>query len=152
MFVCTGNICRSPMAHAVMQHKVSERNLDSVIEIESSGTTAFHIGEDIDPRAQKELRRNAITFDHSARDLTANDLQNYDLILTMDRSNYREVMRMAKGPVKEKVRMFRDFDPAGSGEVPDPYYGGKNGFRSVYEMIDRTTDAILDYAISEETA
>lgn len=150
MFVCTGNICRSPMAHGVFEHKVRERGLDGKIETESSGTTAFHAGEEVDPRARGELRKHGINFSHAAQDFRSDDFENYDLILAMDRSNYRGIIRMANGQAKTKVRMFRDFDPNGSGEVPDPYYGAENGFREVYDMIDRTTDAIIEHVLSGE--
>ena len=150
MFVCTGNICRSPMAHAILEHKLRERDLNGAIATESSGTTAFHVGEDVDPRAQGELRKHGVEFRHAARDFRTDDLEAYDLILTMDRSNYRGVTRMANARTKHKVHMFRDFDPEGSGEVPDPYYGGNNGFGDVYEMIDRTADAIIDHALAGE--
>lgn len=136
------------MAHAVLEHKLRERRLGEAISLESSGTTAFHAGENADARARAELRKHGIEFRHAARSFRKSDLEAYDLILTMDRGNYRDVVRIAEAETEPKVHMFRDFDPEGGGEVPDPYYGGRNGFREVYEMIDRTCDAIIDHVLS----
>lgn len=144
MFVCEGNICRSPMAQAVFQRRLQESDLRHHVKVESSGVVGFHEGENADPRARKELSRHGIRFFHRARQLCRADLTDYDLILTMDRSNFETVRRMATGPQLEKVHMFRDFDPLGSGEVPDPYYGPGNGFEKVYEMIERTSDRLID--------
>ncbi len=144
MFICTGNICRSPLAHAVFANLIEEQALDSAIAIESSGTDAWHIREPMDPRMRQTAARHGLDFDHRARRLTAKDLAEYDLLLTMDRSNYRNTVFLARNEdERTKVRMFRDYDPAGPGDVPDPWYGGMKDFEAVWVIVQRTCDALL---------
>ncbi len=148
MFVCTGNICRSPAAHAVLEHKLSERGLADLIEVASSGTTAYHVGEPVDYRMGAELSRHGVRSRNRARQFFPQDLEEYDLLFGMSRSHIREMQRSAVNGYAEyagRIRLFRDFDPEGTGEVPDPYYGGSEGFTRVYEMVDRTVDGLLDY-------
>ncbi len=145
MFVCSGNICRSPIAHAVVEERIRSAGLQKSISLESSGTTSYHLGDDVDRRARAELARHGIRFRHRARLFRPADLDEYDLILTMDRGNYRSVLRLADERQREKVRMFRTYDPEGGedAEVPDPYYGATDGFGRVYEIIDRSADALV---------
>lgn len=132
------------MAQAVFQNRLREHGLHDHVEVESSGVVGFHEGESADPRARKELSKHGIRFSHNAQRIRSADLDTYDLILTMDRSNYEGVRRMAREEQLNKVHMFRDFDPLGSGEVPDPYYGPGNGFAGVYEIIERTSDSLIE--------
>ncbi len=148
MFVCTGNICRSPAAHAVLEHKLEERGLSGLVDVSSSGTTAYHVGEPVDYRMGAELSRHGVQSRNRARQFYPKDLEEYDLLLGMSRSHLRDMQRAAVndyGDYARKIRLFRDFDPVGTGEVPDPYYGGSEGFVKVYEMVDRTVDGLLDY-------
>ncbi|MFW6233832.1 MAG: low molecular weight protein-tyrosine-phosphatase [Spirochaetota bacterium] len=152
MFVCTGNICRSPMAHGVFLHRSRERGMEHLFDVESSGTTAYHVGEPMDRRAASELSRHGIRFENHAKGFRARDAAAFDLILAMDQSNYRALVRMLDDQTAPRVRMFRSFDPEGSelAEVPDPWYGGTEGFAEVYTTINRTVGAILDrYAQSD---
>ncbi len=144
MFVCMGNICRSPAAHAVAEQRIAERNLDSVLRVDSSGTIAYHAGEPADPRMSAELAKYGIKNGHRSQQFRESDFDEFDLILAMDRQNLEDIQSMARDEADlRKLAMFRDFDPAGPGEVPDPYYGGREGFTRVYEMVDRTMEEIL---------
>ena len=153
MFVCTGNICRSPLAHAVFSQKARKAGLGNRFVIESSGTTAYHEGDQADPRMRKTARAHNVRIDHRARHFSVHDFENYDLILAMDRSNLASLRRMASnGEADGKLKLFRDFDPEASpnAEVPDPYYGGPDGFEHVYEMVDRTCDSLLAELTSKQ--
>ena len=144
MFICTGNICRSPLAHAVFEHKVREAEADG-IEAESSGTDAWHVGEQADPRMRRTAADHGVKLNHKARKLHRNDLADYDLLLAMDRDNLRNVLSLCRSESeREKVRMFRDFDPEGTGDVPDPWYGGPEGFELVWSLVERTCTGLLE--------
>lgn len=132
--VCLGNICRSPMAHVVLERQLADAGLAEQVEVTSSGTGSWHLGDPMDQRAAATLRdagydpnkHRAAHFDRTWFDR--------DLILVMDNANLRDVRAQGEG----QVRLFRDFDPAGPGEVPDPYYGGAEGFHDVLAMVERT--------------
>jgi protein-tyrosine phosphatase len=153
MFVCMGNVCRSPAAHAVFMHKLRERGLEEQVLVASSGTIAYHTGEPADPRMIQELARNGVESVSRAQQFTLEDFSRYDLILAMDRRNYESLKEMAANgncQYFSRVRLFRDFDPEGPGDVPDPYYGGRSGFAEVFRMVDRTTDYLLDRIFAGE--
>lgn len=138
--VCLGNICRSPVAHVVMRHRVAAAGLADVIEIRSGGTAGWHEGKDMDPRSRATLE--AAGYDasgHAAATWTPHWRHSEDLVLVMDRANLADV-----GGPSERVRLFRDFDPLDpGGEVPDPYYGGPQGFTDVLTMVERTCEGLL---------
>lgn len=148
--VCLGNICRSPMAHVVLEAKLAEAGLDDAVEVTSSGTGGWHRGEPMDPRAASTL--SAAGYDpsrHVARTFSIDDYAEHDLLLAMDSSNAADMTAQAPS-VDEitKVRLFRTFDPEateGDDEVPDPWYGGDAGFRHVLEMVERTSDALVEH-------
>jgi protein-tyrosine phosphatase len=145
--VCLGNICRSPMAQVVLQHRADEAGLD--VEVVSAGTAGYHIGGPMDGRAAAAL--TAAGHDptrHRAQQFRPEWFEEYDLVLAMDRANYDDLARLA-GPDTDRLRMFRDFDPAGSGDVPDPYFGGEEGFLEVLEMVERTADALVQRLAAE---
>lgn len=145
MFICTGNICRSPLAHAVFQHLVETDNLDQLFEIESSGTTAYHVGEKADSRMRRTASEHGVPINHRSRQLYRKDLADYDLLLTMDSHNYRDTLALCRtDEEREKVKMFRDYDPEGQGDVPDPWYGGAEGFETVWTIVRRTSESLLD--------
>ena len=130
-----------------MEQRIAERGLAGRIQVASSGTTAYHVGEPMDRRMSAELSLHGIAGRNRARQFTAQDLEEFDLLLAMSRSHFRDMEREGTGGYSgfiNRIRMFRDFDPAGPGEVPDPYYGGREGFTRVYEMVDRTVDCLLD--------
>ncbi|TVR89220.1 MAG: low molecular weight phosphotyrosine protein phosphatase [Spirochaetaceae bacterium] len=147
MFVCTGNICRSPLAHAVLEHKAREREKSDSLEVESSGIHSYHIGDNADSRMRQTARDRGVTLDHKARHLSRQDLNDYDLLLAMDRSHYREMERMAAGDpsLVSKIKLFGAYlDSDRAPDIPDPYYGGQSGFDLVFEMVSEGCDALLE--------
>ena len=139
--VCLGNICRSPMAHVVLESRLADAGLADRVEVASSGTGGWHLGKPMDSRAAASL--SAAGYDpsrHLAQQYDASWPTTYDLVLVMDRANLADV-----GGRQGRVGMFRDFDPEDpGGEVPDPYYGGDDGFEEVLAMVERTSDAVVE--------
>lgn len=137
--VCLGNICRSPMAHVVLEGRLAHAGLDDRVEVVSAGTGGWHVGDPMDRRAAATL--SAAGYDptrHRAQQYDPAWPGAYDVVLVMDDSNLADV-----GGRSERVGMFRDHDPVDpGGEVPDPYYGGDDGFEEVLAMVERTSDAI----------
>jgi protein-tyrosine phosphatase len=143
--VCLGNICRSPMADVVLRERVDEAGLSGRVAVNSCGTGDWHTGQPMDRRAAATL--TAAGYDpttHRARLFDPGWLEDHDLVLAMDGQNLADVLAVA-GPTHDgRVRLFRDFDPVGTGgEVPDPYYGGDAGFEEVLEMVERTSAALV---------
>lgn len=141
MFVCLGNICRSPLAHGIFEKMLKDTGLDHVVDVESSGTSGYHRGEKPDSRMTAVAARHGIYLDHlRSQQFDIQDLDNYDLILPMDRENLDHIGSLiTRKEQKEKIMLFREFDPEGRGlEVPDPYYGGPQGFDKVYAIAERT--------------
>jgi protein-tyrosine phosphatase len=138
--VCLGNICRSPMAHVVLAHHLDRAGLSGRVEVSSAGTGGWHVGGPMDPRAATALVGEGYDPSaHRARQYDAGWLRSHDVVLVMDHANLADVGR------HERVGLFRDFDPVGrGGEVPDPYYGGADGFGEVLSMVERTSAAIVD--------
>ena len=142
--VCLGNICRSPMAHVVLTARLASAGLGDEVEVVSSGTGDWHVGNPMDRRAAAALAARGYDGSaHRARQFEAGWFDECDLILAMDSDNHSEIA--ALGPA-DRLRLFRDFDPRahdGDREVPDPYYGGDDGFDTVLAMVERTTDALV---------
>ncbi|MCI4669925.1 MAG: low molecular weight phosphotyrosine protein phosphatase [Bacteroidia bacterium] len=152
LFVCLGNICRSPMAEGLFIHKVNERGLQDRFEIDSAGTSGWHQGEPADSRMRGVARGHGVNLPSSSRKLLAEDFREFDYILGMDASNMRDIEDLARegrsSENKAELIKMRDFDEHAKGaDVPDPYYGGQKGFEDVYEMLDRSTEALLDYIL-----
>jgi protein-tyrosine phosphatase len=148
--VCLGNICRSPIAHVVLDDRLVRAGLGDRVEVSSSGTGAWHVGEPMDRRAAAVLRDAGYDPSrHRARTFSSDWFADHDLVLAMDRSNLADIVDQApaSGLREGQARMFREFDPeAGDDdEVPDPWYGGADGFRDVLAMIERTTDGLVDH-------
>jgi protein-tyrosine phosphatase len=136
-FVCLGNICRSPTAAAVMNHLVVEEGLDDHIVVESAGTGGWHVGEGADRRAVAEATRRGVPLPHVAQQFTADDFERFDLVLAMDDDNVSALVRHAPdAAAADRVRLLRSFDPGSpaDAEVPDPWYGGPEGFREVFDL------------------
>ncbi len=144
LLVCMGNICRSPMAEGLVRHKALERLLS--IETDSAGTIDHHTGESPDPRAQTCMLAHGIDIsDLRARQIRPADFHRFDLLLAMDEDNLRGLLRIA--PDRElgrKARLMMDFAPDRGREVPDPWYGGPDGFEEVYQMLDEACERLLD--------
>jgi low molecular weight protein-tyrosine phosphatase len=138
--VCLGNICRSPMAHVVLESRLADAGLDDRVEVASSGTGGWHVGNPMDRRAAATLSTSGYDPSrHRARQYDATWPEAYDLVLVMDESNLADV-----GGRSDRIALFRDLDPVDpGGEVPDPYYGGDDGFEEVLAMVERTSDAIV---------
>ena len=145
LFVCMGNICRSPTAEGVMRRLVEEQGLD--IEIDSAGTGAWHAGEPPDERATLAAGRRGVTLEGAARQVRPGDFERFDLLIALDRANLRELLAVAPDEeAAEKVRLLREFDPAAGGDldVPDPYYGGDRGFETVLDMVEAACRGLID--------
>lgn len=143
LMVCLGNICRSPLAHGILEHKIKERGLNWVID--SAGTGDYHLGKAPDQRSIDEAARRGLDISlQRARQFEVSDFDEYDLILVMDAQNYQDVLSIARSQAdKAKVELILNFaQPGQNAAVPDPYWDD-NGFVAVYDMLDRATDALL---------
>ncbi|HUF75513.1 MAG TPA: low molecular weight protein-tyrosine-phosphatase [Longimicrobiales bacterium] len=145
LFVCLGNICRSPVAENVFRHLVEEAGLAEEFEIDSAGTGSWHVGESPDQRSASVARARGIELDGRARQVTAEDLSTYDHVIAMDRDNLRELQRLARGSAATaRIELLRAYDPErDADDVPDPYYGGARGFENVFDIVSRSCRNLL---------
>jgi protein-tyrosine phosphatase len=149
LFVCLGNICRSPTAEAVMRDLLLREGLDGVVEVDSAGTGGWHVGAQPDRRSAAEARRRRIAMTGCARQVARSDFEDFDLLLAMDRANHRELLALAPdAEARARVRMLRTFDPkavaSGDLDVPDPYYGEGDGFALVYDLVEAACRGLLE--------
>jgi len=149
LFVCMGNICRSPTAEGVMRGLLRAAGLERVVAIDSAGTGGWHAGDPPDSRAVAAARSRDVVVDGAARQVTDKDFERYDLLLAMDRENERDLLaRAPDAQARAKVRLLREFDPAsvaaGDLDVPDPYYGGPHGFDRVLDLVEAACRGLLD--------
>ncbi len=153
LFVCLGNICRSPLAEGVLLHALRDKGLDTQVSVDSAGTSNYHIGDSPDPRTMRNARENNIILTSKARQFKEPDLEKFDYILAMDRSNYQNILRLDSGQrYQDKVILLREFDPLDKGaDVPDPYFGGEDGFGQVFEIVDRSVRTFLDHLIERHS-
>ncbi|PZO55446.1 MAG: protein tyrosine phosphatase, partial [Phormidesmis priestleyi] len=136
LFVCLGNICRSPSAESIMNYLIKPRQLGDSISCDSAGTASYHIGHSPDRRMAAAAKRKGITLTGKARQFTRADFDNFDLILAMDRSNYRDILALDAGNQAHKVKLMCEFCRSHPDEeVPDPYYGGEDGFDYVIDLL-----------------
>ncbi len=150
LFVCLGNICRSPLAEGVFLHLVTEAGAAERITVDSAGTGAWHVGERPDPRSLEVAARHGVHLPGHARRVTSDDFRRFDRIVAMDRSNLRNLEALRPDGVATPLELLRDHDPEpGDGEVPDPYYGGEDGFERVYAMVRRSCEALLDDVLTD---
>jgi protein-tyrosine phosphatase len=148
VFVCLGNICRSPTAEGVFRKLASDAGVESKLTIDSAGTGAWHVGELPDSRSRAAASRRGYDLAHRARKLCAADFDRFDLILAMDRDNYDTIQRLARGRTQLPIiRMLRSFDPTApiDAEVPDPYSGEDDGFEEVLDICERACRGLLDH-------
>ena len=145
LFVCTGNICRSPTAEGIFRHFVEAEGLESDMQADSAGTHDYHVGEPPDRRTVDAAAARG--FDLStlrARRVRREDFYNFDLILAMDQSHYAHLVRMRPADARAQVKLYLDYHPSGElKDVPDPYYGGREGFERVLDMVEETSRALL---------
>ncbi len=145
LFVCMGNICRSPTADAVMTAMVKEKGLDKQIIIDSAGTHAYHVGEMSDRRSAQVARQRGYDMDYiRARKVTLSDFEEFDYILAMDEDNYQILMDLCPDEHCHKVAKFLSYSNTGQSNVPDPYYGGPQGFEKVFDLVEKGCQGLLD--------
>ena len=152
LFVCLGNICRSPLGEGVLAHRLEEEDLSERVRVDSAGTGAWHQGEPPDPRSTEVAMRHGIALRGRARRVSVEDFQEFDYIFAMDRTNLRDLRHLeSQGEGGALLTLFREFDPHQDGnlDVPDPYYGGPDGFDLMFDMVDRTCAAFVEHLISE---
>ncbi|MEK7952761.1 low molecular weight protein-tyrosine-phosphatase [Luteolibacter soli] len=146
LFVCMGNICRSPAAEIVFRHQVADAGLNDAIEIDSAGTIGYHAGKGPDPRMADTLRRRGYTIEGRSRQVTAEDLRDFDLLLAADEDNLADLRRLDRtGTHREKIRLLVEYCvEKEANHVPDPYYGGQRGFEDVADLVEDACQGLLD--------
>ena len=151
LFVCLGNICRSPTAEIVFREIVAREAPDLRLEIDSAGTAAYHVGSPPDSRTrQAALRRGYDMSALRARVVESQDFGRFDLILAMDRQNFDALRQRAPATAHQRIRMFLEFAPdADTTDVPDPYYGGPNGFEEVLDLVEAAARGLLEHVRTE---
>ena len=154
LFVCTGNICRSPLAEGIFRNYVESNNLQHKFEIDSAGTAAYHVGNLPDSRSILAAKKQSIALRHIARQITPHDLEFYDFILVMDHRNYEDVLSLSENEqAKNRILLLRSFDPFLGNDmeytVPDPYYGQVADFEEVFTICKNSIDGFIRYLNSQ---
>lgn len=151
LFVCLGNICRSPAAENIMNHLIQKANLGDRIVCDSAGTSSYHIGSAPDSRMTMAAKKRGIVLKGSARQFTSEDFENFDLILAMDRDNYQQIMYLDREKkYGDKVKLMCDFCRHHNlKEVPDPYYGGPEGFNQVIDLLLDACEGLLEFVVNQ---
>lgn len=146
LFVCLGNICRSPTAEAIFRHLLTNKSLESRYSCESAGTAAYHVGHSPDPRSRQAGEQRGYRFETRARQFTLEDFQDFDWIVAMDDSNLHNLRRLDKeGKYSSKLFRMVDFlRTKKAAEIPDPYYGGEGGFENVLDLLEEACDGLLE--------
>lgn len=147
LFVCLGNICRSPAAQGVMENLVDKRGLQDRIHIDSAGTGGWHVGDLPDKRMRLHARDRGLDLTHRARKVRASDFDDFDMIIAMDDANYHDLRELAPSPeAQAKVVRMMDFANShhGTDAVPDPYYEGSQGFELVLDLLEDACAGLLD--------
>lgn len=148
LFVCLGNICRSPMAHGRFRALIEERGLHDRVAVDSCGTSRHHVGEPPDSNQRVVAKRHGFAIDDlRSRQLQDSDFYEFDLIVCMDRSNETDVTRRSFPNSEAEILRFMEFVPGEGPDVPDPYYGGMDGFEHVFDLIDRGVEGLLAHAL-----
>ena len=146
LFVCMGNICRSPTAEGVFRHMVEQLNVEDEISIDSAGTHAYHVGNQPDARAQHAaLKRNIDLSSQRARRVSADDFAQFDYVIAMDESNKDDLLSICPAGYEDRIYLFLDFSECNESEVPDPYYGQGRGFEIVLNLVEDASDGLLKH-------
>ncbi|MFP3853635.1 MAG: low molecular weight protein-tyrosine-phosphatase [Anaerolineales bacterium] len=146
LFVCTGNIIRSPLAEHMLRQLAEDRGVGEAFHIASAGTSSYHTGQAPDSRMRQTAAEHGLEYTGSARQLDPTDLEEFDLIIAMDRSNQRNIQSMAQTEEhRSKIHFMREWDPEANGDmdVPDPYYGGLDGFERTYQIVARSVENLF---------
>lgn len=150
LFVCLGNICRSPLGEGIFRDLVERAGQSDQFHIDSAGTGGWHVGAPPDPRSVAVAEKNDVSLaGQAARKARFEDFLEFDLILAMDRSNREDLLDLGPPNARHKVHLMREFDPQGGDDVPDPYYGGARGFDDVFQMVHRCCVALLAHVNRE---
>ena len=153
VFICSGNICRSPMAEALFVHLAREKGVLDRFEVDSVGLHGYHEGEAADPRTRRLGARHGIEVTSIAREIRPPDIARADLILAMDRGHQRELTRMSPPEHRHKIRLMRSYDrPGADPDVDDPYYGGAEGFERMYDVLVPCCRSLLESLLDGEAA
>ena len=148
LFVCLGNICRSPAAEGVFKQKIKDRDLENLFFVDSAGTGGWHVGNLADPRMRETALARGIELTSRSRKIEENDLYEFDHVLVMDQNNLDAVKSLIKdstNPVNSKIKLILSYSKSSQlVEVPDPYYGGQNGFDKVLDLLDHAIDGLID--------
>ncbi len=146
-FVCLGNIVRSPLAENLFRQLAQQHGVGERYEVDSAGMGDWHVGESPDARMRRVAARRGLIYDGHARQFRQSDFEYFDLVVAMDTSNRADLLRLARSPEHEaKIRLMRAFDPSGgpNASVPDPYYGGIDGFEEVYDIVERSCQGLME--------
>ena len=151
LFVCLGNICRSPAAEGIFKKKIKDRELENLFVVDSAGTGGWHVGNLADPRMREAALSRGIELTSRSRKIDHNDLYEFDHILVMDKDNLNAVKSLIKDntyPINSKIKLILSYSKKSQlDEVPDPYYGGQNGFENVLDLLDDAIDKLIDSLI-----
>jgi protein-tyrosine phosphatase len=151
LFVCLGNICRSPLAEGIFKKKVEEKGLADRFVIDSCGTSNYHIGEQPDRRTIKNALANGVRLNHQGRQFTVQDFNDFDYIVAMDSSNVQNIEKLRPEGNSKQILLVRSFDELSMNKnVPDPYYGGENGFQEVFDILDRSIEGLVNHVVLEK--
>ena len=146
LFVCLGNICRSPVAEGIFKKRIKEEGLEREIYPDSAGVGDYHIGSSPDKRSSENSKKHGIILEHAAQQLTKKDHEEFDIVLAMDASNHEEIKRIFECDNSQKLFMMRYFDDKKSKkDVPDPYFGGGDGFETVYQILTECSENLIQH-------
>ncbi|MCP4551359.1 MAG: low molecular weight phosphotyrosine protein phosphatase [Bacteroidetes bacterium] len=144
LFVCLGNICRSPSAEAVFKMKLIDHGLDTEVEVDSAGTSSYHEREPADSRMKSHAIKRGYELTSISRQIFPSDFDYYDLIIAMDDNNYHNLIGMAKNPShKNKIALMTEFSKNHEGNIPDPYHGGSQGFEAVLDILEDSSEGLI---------
>lgn len=148
MALCLGNICRSPLAEALLRRELEAAGVQAIVA--SSGTGTWNLGKPADPRSREVGRKHGLELTGRAQQLQKQHFYDYDVILAMDSRNKEDALALMPAGARAKVVLMREYDPQGKGDVPDPYYGGPDGFEQVYGMLERSAKAFAQAARTKD--